>query len=282
MTDTNEPRRLFESGEAPAELRNLLRRAHEDVLPSETVARLVRAVEQRAPASPPPSALGSRPAWLARAARHSTKLLAVAAVVGLGAGAWYWAKGRGRGAHEPVRPAAPPTLLAEAPPTHAEQTAPAQVTAPDVAGQPPPARGPATAPAPRAWPAEPARPGKRPTLAVRKETDTAVNVATRPATGSPSRPADAEEYRLLRAARRALAETPARALALAEDHARRFPSGMLGQEREVIAVEALVELGRAGQASERARSFFTAYPNSPYRGRIERALGRAAGAASTP
>jgi hypothetical protein len=91
-----------------------------------------------------------------------------------------------------------------------------------------------------------------------------------------------DEFRLLRAARQALAERPARALELTDEHARRFARGMLSQEREAIAVDALVQLGREGQARTRAQAFLGAYPSSPYRSRVERALGHAVGAGNKP
>jgi hypothetical protein len=100
-----------------------------------------------------------------------------------------------------------------------------------------------------------------------------------------SPPADgvsADEFRLLRAARQAIADRPDRALALTDEHAQRFPSGMLGQEREAIAVEALVKLGREAQARTRARTFLTAHPDSPYRSRIETAIGRLSGGQKMP
>jgi hypothetical protein len=67
----------------------------------------------------------------------------------------------------------------------------------------------------------------------------------------------------------ALATDPARALALATEHEQRFPRGALGQEREVIAVGALVALGRAPEARARAARFVERFPGSAYRQRIE-------------
>jgi hypothetical protein len=113
-------------------------------------------------------------------------------------------------------------------------------------------------------------------LARAPETETAVALATEVG------PTSAGEYRLLRAARQALADRPARAMELVDEHARRFAHGMLAQEREAIAVDALVQLGREGQARARAQAFFVAYPSSPYRSRIERAVGSLAGAAAKP
>lgn len=83
---------------------------------------------------------------------------------------------------------------------------------------------------------------------------------------------DPEEFRVLQAAREELPSSPARALVLAESHARRFTRGMLDQERETIAIEALARLGRADEASARSRVFLSRFPASPYRARVETAI----------
>ncbi len=82
-----------------------------------------------------------------------------------------------------------------------------------------------------------------------------------------------DEPQLLQRAHTLLAASPSAALALTAEHARRFPTGVLGQERELIAVEALVKLGQRGPAAERARRFFAAYPRSAYRSRVEALVG---------
>jgi hypothetical protein len=70
---------------------------------------------------------------------------------------------------------------------------------------------------------------------------------------------------LLRDARLALRQSPARALQLTDEHARLYPRGKLTQERELIAVSALVGLGRRTAALSRAANFERLYPSSPYR-----------------
>jgi hypothetical protein len=75
----------------------------------------------------------------------------------------------------------------------------------------------------------------------------------------------AEEHRLLRAARSALAAAPARALALTREHERRFPRGVLAQEREVIAIQALAAMGEGEAARKKADGFDEKYPDSPHR-----------------
>jgi hypothetical protein len=79
---------------------------------------------------------------------------------------------------------------------------------------------------------------------------------------------------LLERARQALATDPSRALALAQQHERLFPNGVLRQEREVIAIEALRRLGRSTQASERANQFETQYPASAHRRAVETGLSK--------
>jgi hypothetical protein len=94
------------------------------------------------------------------------------------------------------------------------------------------------------------------------------------AANAPNAPADAEsEAHLLARAEDALASNPALALTLAEQHAARFARGTLGQEREVVAIQALVRLGRAGEAKARAARFLAANPRSAHRPRIEAIVG---------
>ena len=44
----------------------------------------------------------------------------------------------------------------------------------------------------------------------------------------------------------------------------RHPNGVLGQEREVLAIEALAQLGNREAASTRAKAFLKAFPTSPH------------------
>lgn len=78
---------------------------------------------------------------------------------------------------------------------------------------------------------------------------------------------------LLGQAQAALASDPGRALSLAEQHSRRFPHGVLAQEREVIAIEALSRLGRHTEAAARATRFLHAFPTSAHRSKIESIIG---------
>jgi hypothetical protein len=76
------------------------------------------------------------------------------------------------------------------------------------------------------------------------------------------------ELELLRGARLALKGSPVEALRLVEQHRASYPGGKLTQERELIAISALLALGRRTAALSRAASFERAFPASPYRKQI--------------
>lgn len=82
-------------------------------------------------------------------------------------------------------------------------------------------------------------------------------------------PKNRQETELLALAQKALAEgRAAQALELTRQH-RAIPGALLVQERERLAIEALVRLGRTAQARDRAARFRAAYPKSGYLPRIE-------------
>ncbi len=81
------------------------------------------------------------------------------------------------------------------------------------------------------------------------------------------------ESQLLDAARSALASSPDRALALTQRHAQLYPKGVLVQEREVIAIEALKRKGSESAAQKRATGFERKFPNSPHKNKIEKLQG---------
>jgi hypothetical protein len=71
------------------------------------------------------------------------------------------------------------------------------------------------------------------------------------------------ERAVLDPARAALAAgEPARALDRVRRHRREFPNGILSEEREAIAINALVALGDFDQATKRAAAFRARYPQS--------------------
>ena len=67
--------------------------------------------------------------------------------------------------------------------------------------------------------------------------------------------------------------SPARALELLEEHRQRFPFGILAQERDVFAVEALWRAGRRDLATERAKRFLAAHPDSGHAARLRSLVG---------
>ncbi len=82
------------------------------------------------------------------------------------------------------------------------------------------------------------------------------------------------EVKLLERAQDALRTRPEEALALCTEHASRFPQGLLTQEREVIAIEALTQTGKMAEANARAGRFAVNYPASTHLRRVEALVGR--------
>ena len=82
------------------------------------------------------------------------------------------------------------------------------------------------------------------------------------------------ELTLLARARRALLVQPERALALAEQHARSYPSGTFREEREVLAIESLAKLSRIMEARQRVRVFDTDFPSSTHRAHLAQLVSR--------
>jgi hypothetical protein len=83
------------------------------------------------------------------------------------------------------------------------------------------------------------------------------------------------EVSLLQRASDAVASAPDVALRLTDQHAGSYPGGALAQERELIAIQALVRLGRQTEARERANQFLRAFPGSAHWPRIVALLGDA-------
>ena len=260
MRDMEDPPRLFEAEEAPAELRAWLSRAQQDVSSPAEVEQLVRSAESHLLAAAVP---GFRHA---RGNRATAKVLAGLLVVGVGLGGWYLA-------------------------SRSPSSGPTSTELPLARPQVPRAPAPMAEPAPVAPAATSDEHALSPTMAkaphvahshnLERDTVHRTSIATQ-THANPAEQAPTDEFALLRAARQAMGDRPERALALAGEHARLFPAGMLSQEREAIAVEALVKLGRASQAQTRAHIFLAAHPDSPYKSRIEAALMRISGAQRSP
>lgn len=86
-----------------------------------------------------------------------------------------------------------------------------------------------------------------------------------PAARAPALPTEIE---LLDAAHGALVASPARALGYLERHASLYPNGLFEEEREALAIEALVRLDRSARAEARADRFFAAHPSTAHRAHL--------------
>ncbi len=94
-------------------------------------------------------------------------------------------------------------------------------------------------------------------------------------TKTPTVAADEEsEASFLRRTRAALADDPALALRMTDEHASRYRQGVLAQEREVIAIDALVRIGRRDEARARASAFRVRYPSSAHASRVDALVGK--------
>lgn len=83
----------------------------------------------------------------------------------------------------------------------------------------------------------------------------------------------AAERSLLDEARHALARGEPRAgLAPLEQHAARFPKGILTEEREALTVRVLAALGNASAAASRAENFHRRFPNSLFTPAVDNAV----------
>jgi hypothetical protein len=83
-----------------------------------------------------------------------------------------------------------------------------------------------------------------------------------------------DELALIREAQ-AARQAPAQALRLLAQHRKHFPDGLLSQEREVLAVEALLASGQQARAVAQARAFVRAYPGSVHLVRLRSMVGEA-------
>lgn len=97
---------------------------------------------------------------------------------------------------------------------------------------------------------------------------------TVPSTSASTDVASESEVALLRRAELALSRDPQQALTLANEHSRRWGTGALEQEREVIAIDALMRMGLRADATARAQRFNQRFPGSAHARRIEVLLGR--------
>jgi hypothetical protein len=98
---------------------------------------------------------------------------------------------------------------------------------------------------------------------------------TTPATAHTTRaslPQPEVELALLRRAQAVLHNHPAAAFELAEQHASDYPHGIFAQEREILAIEALLKQHKRSLALARAQQFIDRYETSPYAMRVQALL----------
>jgi hypothetical protein len=258
MSTVRDPARLVVDASAPNSERELLRHGVDMAPPPGAEARVWKGLAgaigaaalggvAAADASTKTAAAATK---VAGAGLTGAKVVAVAAVVaGFAAVGGYLliAAGKPRPAAVVARAAVPPVPAPPPPPVPAIGATESPADAPPAAAdeltpQPPPARKIAI---------HPARPGAASSSAGRLR----------------------EETTMIRDARQALRQgDAARALRLLDECRRLFPGGVLQQERELLAIEALVKSGRTAQASARAAAFLRRYPDSPHAGEI-RGLG---------
>ncbi len=80
---------------------------------------------------------------------------------------------------------------------------------------------------------------------------------------------EVDEIALLAQAHDSLRGDPARSLALCNEHQARFANGHFAQEREAVAITALVYLGRRDEGRHRWSAFLKRYPSSSHRAHLE-------------
>jgi hypothetical protein len=260
VIDIRDPKRLFESADTPEALRSWLDHAHADRPSSEQIEQLVRTVERLAQSGgaprlePLPAAHRSSPP-LARSGM-SVKALIFLTGIGAAVGLWFVA-GRDR-----------PGSAREQSMTGPRPTSALSTTLPSaMPGKEPVAQ---ERPQPSAMVSADTQLGALSASKARAPRAVSLAAPPTPASSNPAPTAtNGEEFRLLRAARQRMPADPAGALALTEEHAKRFANGMLGQEREALAIECLRRLGRTAEADARAQRFVLRFPGSPYRSRME-------------
>lgn len=89
------------------------------------------------------------------------------------------------------------------------------------------------------------------------------------------------ELSLLQRSRASLRRDPAAALALTEQHVREYPAGLFVEERELLAIQALLKQRRDAEAVQRAERFVAEQPASAYAVRIREMLLTSARVAAT-
>jgi hypothetical protein len=251
MNKLEDPAHLRQVEEVPPRFAEALREEAQSGPTEEQAARLA-------------AALGIAPAVMTPAAAPVTSKAATwslvvgggAAIVGVAVlGVWWMSKSDDRPAPTPpvvapapvIEPAPAPIEVAPAPVVH-EEVIVEQATPRRVRRDPPPAP-PAS---------ESVETIAQPTPPPAEEIDDADRLR--------------QENALIQRAEAALARDPALALRLADEHRSRFPDGVMVQEREVVAIDALLRSNRRAEAQARADAFFARHSGSVHARRIQRLL----------
>jgi hypothetical protein len=244
----SEPRRLLEEGGNDLE-RSLLRSARLDAPPPAARRKTMLAL----------GLAGGVGAAVTATTATSTATAALKASGTLGGGLLKWI---GLGAFGGLAVVGATTLVA---PRLAPAPPPAIVTAPITMAEPKPSVPPPPPPAPAPPPSEETPP------------PSSEEAAPRPTAATAARPAPTsltEEVASLDTAREALAAGDAsRALRALDDHARKFPGGLLGPEATVLRIEALALRGDRAAATRLGKAFLDAHPHSPHANRLRSLLG---------
>lgn len=237
------PVRSIDDAGAPPALRSALEAGRADGPSAEALARMAQRLGLPASASTAASSDGAAAASALSVWGRRALLPCVALLCALG----------GWSLHAALAPA--PDVARVARTSQAPSMQPPATAAPAAPSPPPLA---ALEPASTALP-EPLLPSRAAPARTRKhKADTAVAV-----------PAPNEELALLARAQAQLIPAPRRALALAEEHARRFPEGVFREERELIAIVGLLNSGDLRGARSRADRFERAFPASVHTARLQ-------------
>jgi hypothetical protein len=91
-----------------------------------------------------------------------------------------------------------------------------------------------------------------------------------------------DESALIERARASVLQRPAEAVQLCREHASLYPQGVFVQEREVLAIEALLGARQRRAAETRALRFLERFPRSSHAHRVQNLVVRDEAAATTP
>lgn len=253
------PRRLLEDPETAEALRTDLQAAATHQVNFDMTAGLARFE----------AALAQNAAAASTSGLKATLLkLGVAGIIGGAAVGVALYAGEDSKPAEPVQTAAPPAPA----PVRPQQASKPLVQAPVPEEKPvPAAEEPVAAPKP-----QPAAAPKR--AAVASERPAKVEAKPAPTQNrSDTQSRDDlldQEVQQLRQIRQLAASNPARALAMANEGHVRFKGGVLYQEREALALQALSNLGRRSELQQRGERYLKAFPNGSFSNRVRQLLGR--------